>query len=65
MQLYDKLKPLLEEYFRLSDEWRAQEPWQATQNPAWNFRQRDLKERRKKLQSQIQRLTQMDRRLIN
>jgi hypothetical protein len=65
MQAYDKLKPLLEEYFRLNDEWRAQEPWQAAQNPPWNFRQRELKARRKKLQSQIQQLTQMDRRLIN
>ena len=65
MPAYDKLKPLLEEYFRLSDEWRAQEPWQAAQNPAWNSRQRQLEERRKKLQSQIQQLTQKDRRLIN
>jgi hypothetical protein len=65
MQLYDKLRPLLEEYFRLSDEWVEQEPWQAVQNPAWNFRHRDLKARRIKLQSQIQHLTQMDRRLVN
>ncbi len=65
MQLYDKLKPLLEEYFRLSDEWRSLEPWQAMQNPAWNFRQRELKARRMKLQSQIQHLTQLDRRLVN
>ena len=65
MQAYDKLKPLLEEYFRLSDEWRAQDPWQTAQNPVWNSRQRQLKERRKKLQSQIQQRTQKDRRLIN
>ena len=65
MQAYDKLKPLLEEYFRLNDEWRALELWQTTQNPAWNSRQLNLKERRKKLQTQIQQLTQEDRRLIN
>ncbi len=65
MQPYDRLKPLLEEYFRVSDEWRAQEPWQAVQNPAWNFRQRALKARRKELQSEIQHLTQLDRRLVN
>jgi len=65
MQLYDKLKPLLEEYNRLSDEWRVLDPWSAAQNPSWNFRHRELKERRKELQSQIQQLTQMDRRLIN
>lgn len=65
MQLYDKLKPLLEEYFRVSDEWRAQEAWQAIQNPAWNFRQRELKARRRELQSQIQHLTNLDRRLVN
>ena len=65
MQLYDKLKPLLEEYARLNIEWGAQEPWQTTQDPQWNFRHRELKERRKELQSQIQQLTQMDRRLIN
>jgi hypothetical protein len=65
MQSYEKLKPLLEEYNRLHDEWRALEPWLAVQNPAWNFRHRMLKERRKELQSQIQQLTQLDRRLIN
>jgi hypothetical protein len=65
MQTYDKLKPLLEEYNRLNDEWRALEPWLAAQNPAWNFRHRELKERRKELQWQIQQLTQMDRHLIN
>lgn len=65
MQSYEKLKPLLEEYNRLNDEWRALEPWSAVQNPAWNFRHRMLKERRKELQSQIQQLTQTDRHLIN
>ena len=65
MQLYDKLKPLLEEYFRVSDECMALEPWRAFQHPAWNFRQRELNARRRKLQSQIQRLTQTDRRLVN
>jgi hypothetical protein len=64
MQSHEKLKPLLEEYNRLSDEWRALEPWLAAQNPTWNFRHRILKERRKELQSLIQQLTQMDRRLI-
>jgi hypothetical protein len=67
MQTYDKLKPLLEEYNRLSDppQAGALEPWLAAQNPAWNFRHRILKERRKELQSLIQQLTQMDRHLIN
>jgi hypothetical protein len=65
MQSYEKLKPLLEEYNRLNDEWRTLEPWLAVQNPAWNFRHRMLKERRKELQSQIQQLTQLDRQLIN
>lgn len=65
MQSYEKLKPLLEEYNRLNDEWRALESWLTVQNPAWNFRHRMLKERRKELQSQIQQLTQTDRQLIN
>ena len=65
MQSYEKLKPLLEEYNRLNDEWRALEPWLAVQNPGWNLRHRMLKERRKELQSQIQQLTQLDRQLIN
>ncbi len=65
MQLYDKLKPLLEEYCQLNLEWWAEEPWLGMQDPVWNFRRRELKERRKKLQSQIQQLTQLDRRLVN
>ncbi|MCL4523047.1 MAG: hypothetical protein M1453_02750 [Acidobacteria bacterium] len=65
MQAYEKLRPLLEEYNRLSDEWRELEPWQAAQNTAWNFRHRVLNERRKELQSQILQLTQSDRRLVN
>ena len=65
MQLYDKLRPLLEEYFRISDEWQNYETWQAVQNPVWNYRQRELKARRMKLQSEIQHLTRIDRKLVN
>ena len=65
MQIYDKLKPLLEEYGRLNNEWGTQEFLLATQDPIWSVRQRVLQERWKELQTQIQRLTQLDRRLIN
>jgi hypothetical protein len=65
MQLYDKLKPLLEEYYRLNDEWRAREPWRAVFGPGWEVRQNELKERRKELQRRIISLTQKDRTLVN
>ena len=65
MQIYDKLKPLLEEYGRLNSEWRIQEFLLASNDPIWNVRQRVLQERWKELQAQIQQLTQMDRRLVN
>ncbi|MBI1749456.1 MAG: hypothetical protein HY234_07900 [Acidobacteria bacterium] len=64
-ELYQKLKPLLEEYYRLNDDWWAEEPWVAVNDPTWKSRHRELKERRRELQAQILMLTQMDRRLIN
>ncbi len=65
MPAYEKLKPLLEEYYRLNDEWWALEPWRTIGDPVWNLRQSELKERRDELQKKIMRLTQKDRTLIN
>jgi len=65
MVIYDKLKPLLEEYYRLNDEWWAAEPWRAVDDPRWNRRHNELKERRKALQAKIMLLTRQNRTLIN
>ena len=65
MQSYDKLKPLLEEYDRLNREWGTQEFLRSTKNPIWSVRHRVFDARRKELQSQIQQLTRLDRRLVN
>ena len=65
MELYDKLRPLLEEYTALTEASGGVEPWWALLGPLWDRRQRELKMRRKAIQMEILQLTQQDRTLVN